>query len=280
MKIFLDIVINILLLTTILGVGYLLLIMPRPSSHKLTAPFRKWLYAHRGLHDNQKDCPENSMRAFENAVEKNYGIELDVQLTKDRIPVVFHDDTLNRICGIESKVQDFTYEELKKFRLCNTQERIPKFEEVLDLINGRVPLIVELKVNGVNLSLCREVDKLMQRYHGMYCVESFNPLAVCWYRRKRREIVRGQLSNAFIKEGEGKGILFFILQNLLLNCLGKPDFIAYNHKYPRMLSRKICHRIYHNTAAAWTIKSEEELAIARKYFDVFIFDSFEPLKAS
>lgn len=88
--------------------------------------------------------------------------------------------------------------------------------------------------------------------------------------------MRGQLSDAFLKEGEYVGVLYFVLQNLLLNFLGKPDFVAYNHHYPQILSRRLCRSLYKNTAAAWTIKSEEELSEAKKHFDIFIFDSFVP----
>ena len=110
----------------------------------------------------------------------------------------------------------------------------------------------------------------------MYCIESFNPLGVFWYRRHRKNIVRGQLADAFLKEGEYTGALYYLLQNLLFNWLGKPDFVAYNCKYPRMLSRRLCRGLYRNTAAAWTIKSQEQLEAAKKHFDVFIFDSFIP----
>lgn len=264
----------------LVSAAYLLLIMPRTSSIKHTAPFRKWLYAHRGLHDNKSDAPENSMKAFANAVEAGFGIELDIQLSKDKLPVVFHDYTLKRICGAEGRISEYTYEELCEFTLCGSKEKIPLLEDVLKLVAGRVPLIVELKIEFADLTLCQAADKLLRSYKGMYCIESFNPLAVWWYRRKNKDVVRGQLSDAFIKEGGGKGFFCFILQNLLLNCLGKPDFVAYNHKYPKMLSRKICRKIYRNTAAAWTIKSEDELAAARKDFDIFIFDSFVPAKVS
>ena len=110
----------------------------------------------------------------------------------------------------------------------------------------------------------------------MYCIESFNPLGVFWYRRHRKEIVRGQLSDAFIKEGEYVGALYFLLQNLLFNWLGKPDVVAYNCKYPQMLSRRLCRGLYRNTAAAWTIKSQEQLEAAKEHFDIYIFDSFIP----
>ena len=210
------------------------------------------------------------------AADAGFGIELDIQLTKDKIPVVFHDFTLKRVCGGEGKISDYTYEELQQFHLCDSVEKIPKFEDVLKMVDGKVPLIVEFKIERTDLSLCPLADKMLRAYKGMYCMESFNPLGVRWYRKKHPDLVRGQLSDAFLKEGEYVGILYFVLQNLLLNFVTKPDFVAYNHHYPEILSRKLCRCLYHNTAAAWTIKSQKELDEARKHFDIFIFDSFVP----
>lgn len=262
----------ILILTAL----YFLMIMPRMARRPDTAPLKKVLYAHRGLHDNASEAPENSMPAFRRAVEAGYGIELDIQLSKDKIPVVFHDFTLKRVCGAEGKVCDYTCEELQQFRLCGTEERIPRFEDVLRMVNGRVPLIVELKIELLDTSLCPAADKLLREYEGIYCIESFNPLGVLWYRRNRREVVRGQLSDAFLKEKEFRGVLYFVLQNLLVNFLTKPDFVAYNCKYPYMLSRVLCRRLYGCMTAAWTVKSGEELDRVRDQFDIFIFDSFVP----
>lgn len=257
---------------------YLLMIMPRMLGRPDTVSFLKWLYAHRGLHDNAGDAPENSLRAFGRAAEAGYGIEMDVQLSKDGVPVVFHDYTLKRICGAEGKVNQYTFDELQQFSLCGSDQKIPKFAEVLKLVAGRVPLIVELKIEGTDTSVCPAVDKLLTDYRGMYCIESFNPLGVLWYRRNRSRVVRGQLADAFLREGEYVGPLYFLLQNLLFNWLGKPDFVAYNRKYPDILSRRLCRGLYRNTAAAWTIRSQRELEEAAGYFDIFIFDSFVPRK--
>ena len=266
----------IVIILAVLVVLYLLMIMPRLTNRRERKKFLSVYYAHRGLHDNETDAPENSMAAFRKAVEAGYGIELDVQVTKDKLPVVFHDFTLQRVCGQEGKVCDYTYEELQKFHLCKSSETIPLFEEVLKLVDGKVPLIVELKVELTDLSVCEKADALLRKYKGLYCMESFNPLAVFWYRRHHKEVVRGQLAEAFLRTGEFKGPLYFILQNLLLNFLTKPDFVAYNHKHANVLSRRICRGFYGNMAAAWTIKSQKELEEAKKHFDVFIFDSFIP----
>jgi len=268
----------ILIVIAVLIVLYFLAIKPRLGRRKAWAPFMGVYYAHRGLHDNESEAPENSLPAFKKAVKAGYGIELDVQLTKDRVPVVFHDFTLERACNKPGKVYDYTYEELQQFSLFKSEEKIPRFEEVLNVIGGKVPLIVEIKLEWMDLLVCNIVDAILKEYKGLYCVESFNPLVLTWYRRYHNDVLRGQLSDAFIKTGEYKGLLYWLLQNLLLNWMTKPDFIAYNHKYADNVSRRLCRKLYKNPAAAWTIKSCQELDAAKEEFDVFIFDSFIPDK--
>lgn len=275
MKILLLAVVCVIIALVVL---YLLLIMPRMFNRPDRTPFEGVLYAHRGLHNNASDAPENSMAAFQKAVEAGFGIELDVQLTKDKIPVVFHDFTLRRVCGVDGKVADYTFEELQQFSLCGSAQKIPKFEDFLKLVDGRVPLIIEYKIPGGLTEVCPIADRLLTDYKGLYCIESFNPLGVLWYRRNRKEIMRGQLADNFIKSGETEfsGLLYFALHNLLFNFLTKPDFIAYNHHRYKDLSRQICRYLYGCLAVAWTIKSREELAERRADFDLFIFDSFIP----
>ena len=147
---------------------------------------------------------------------------------------------------------------------------------MLSLVKGKVPLIVELKVEWMELYVCTEADALLRKYEGVYCIESFNPLALMWYRRYHNDVIRGQLADGFTRTGEFKGLLYVVLQNLLLNGMTKPDFVAYNHKYAGNLSRKLCRRLYGNLAVAWTIKSQEEMEKAKRQFDLFIFESFLP----
>ncbi len=270
------IIIVLLCSIAFLAILYFILIMPKVGKRAKAREFARVLYAHRGLHDNTSDAPENSMKAFSLAVEKGFGIELDVQLTKDNVVVVFHDFTLERVCGRPGKVCEYTYEELKSCRLCGSSEGIPTLEQVLALVDGRVPLVVELKIEYMNTALCPIADGILSQYKGQYCIESFNPLGVLWYRKNRPEIIRGQLSDAFFGRGELTGALYFALENLLLNCVTQPDFVAYNHKSAGKLSRRICRSLYRNLAVAWTIRSEDELTEARKHFDMFIFDSFVP----
>ena len=259
---------------------YLWALMPRMTGKPDPAPFRTRLFAHRGLYDNRSDAPENSMAAFRKAVEAGYGIELDVQLTGDGVPVIFHDFTLQRVCNAPGLVKDYTYAELRKFRLFDSGEKIPALKDFLRMVDGRVPLIVEYKSEDTDMSVCRRIAPLLKAYKGTYCIESFNPLVLFWYRKHHPEVMRGQLSDGFIHDKKYQTLTklptVFPLQFLLANFLSKPDFIAYNCLYEGNLSRRLCRNLFKAKAAAWTVKSREQLAKAAPDFDVFIFDSFIP----
>ncbi len=259
-----------------LAILYLLAIMPRIIHRPDTSLFRKVYFAHRGLHDNAGDAPENSMAAFRKAVAAGLGMELDVQVTKDGVPVIFHDFKLERICGVEGKVADHTFEELQAYTLCQSKERIPRFSDLLEMVDGRVPLIVEIKAETADVSCCAAIDKLLRAYQGAYCIESFNPMVLWWFRRNHGNVVRGQLSSNFRREGEYWNILYFAMTHLLFNFLTKPDFIAYNYKFSEEPGRRICRHLYRHPAAAWTVRSEKDLQTLKGKYDVFIFDSFLP----
>ena len=171
-----------------------------------------------------------------------------------------------------------TAEELQQFTLCDSGERIPSFAELLAMVRGRVPLIVEIKSESVKVaSSCEKIDALLRAYQGAYCIESFNPLVLWWFRFHHGSVVRGQLSSNFRKDGGYTHVMYFFMTHLLLNFLTKPDFIAYNHKFYKEPGRRICKKLYRCPAAAWTIQSQKDLEAMRGDFDVFIFDSFRPV---
>ena len=271
---------NILTASAWLTGLYFLAVMPRMTGRADPAPFNTKFFAHRGLHDNKSGAPENSMPAFRKAVEKGYGIELDVQLSSDGVPVIFHDLDLARACGVQGLVRERTYEELQTLRLFGSEEKIPALKDFLEMVDGRVPLIVEFKSEDSDLTLCRVIAPMLRAYKGAYCIESFNPLVLLWYRIHQPKVMRGQLSDGFIHipkyRALNKAPITIPVQFLIPNFLSKPDFIAYNHMYEGNISRRICRNLYKSKAAAWTIKSQSELEEAKKSFDVFIFDSFIP----
>lgn len=257
---------------------YLFAICPNTRKKPDFSGFDRPFYAHRGLHDNKSEnAPENSYHAFELAIANSYGIELDVQITKDNIPVVFHDPNLKRVCGNEKSISDYTFAELGQFTLCNSNARIPKFQDVMDLIHGQVPVIVEIKMYDDHSRVNEIAMQVLDSYQGVYCMESFNPKSLLWFKKNRPDVLRGQLSANFIRGKEpGNKLKYFAWQNLLLNYRTKPDFVAYNCKEKDMLSVVLCRKLYKEKMFAWTVRSKELYLDCKDSFDYYIFDSVDP----
>ena len=255
---------------------YLFMLCPNRGRQEQMRHYEENYIAHRGLFNNA-DIPENSIKAFQKAVSNGYGIELDVQMTSDGELVVFHDETLKRMCGVNKTLFKCEYGELMKYRLLDTDEKIPTFESVLKTVGGRVPLVIEIKPEG-NWRKCTEKTVLMlDRYEGEFCIESFSPMVINWIKKNRPHIIRGQLSMNFFKSNvKLKAIEKFLMSNLLTNFWTKPDFIAYNHKHAGQLSYSLCRKLYGVENAAWTIKSQAQMDKASNVFQIMIFDSFIP----
>lgn len=204
-------------------------VAPGHASRRQKKIFRGVNYAHRGLHTRDKSVPENSLAAFRQAAQEGYGIELDVQLSKDGEVVVFHDDTLDRVCGVHARVDELTWPELQQLRLCGTDEQIPLFSEVLKNIQGCEALIVELKNGPRNRELCEKTLALLESYHGNVCIESFNPLIVAWFRFHAPDLIRGQLAAPYgdYRRDKLPVLRSFLLSRNLFNIFARPQFIAY-----------------------------------------------------
>lgn len=252
---------------------YLWCLMGR-KNHKDMKRFFGWNYAHRGLHDAGK--PENSMAAFRASLEAGYGIELDIHLLKDGNLAVIHDSALLRVTGKEGNVEDLTTDQLKDYYLNGTEETIPQFQQVLDLYAGKAPMIVELKCHNNNAApLCEAACKMLDRYEGLYCMESFDPRVVRWLRKNRPDIVRGQLSENWMpKKMPFPWILKFMMTYHLANFYTRPDFIAYKYEDRKAFGTWICMHILGIPGVSWTLKTREQYDTAVKEGWIPIFEGF------
>ena len=192
--------------------------------------------------------------------------------------VVFHDDTLTRVAGIDKRVDELTLEELKTCRLLDPDDTVPTLSEVLELIDGRVPLLIEIKEDAGKSAVTRALVRELEGYGGPYIVESFNPLSLKLFRRLRPDVPIGILAQHFCRRDEYRGkALYFILQNMLLNFLYVPDFVAYDHTDSDMLSLKLARSLFGTVTVAWTVRSEEEGRAAKTHkFDSLIFENYIP----
>ena len=229
--------------------------------------------AHRGLH-NRKSAPENSRQAFENAILSKFAIELDVQMISDGTLVVIHDYTLDRTTTGRGKVSELKKEDLKRIKLKGTNELLPTFDEVLKLVKGQVPLLIEVKNEGRVGELEAKLYEKLKKYKGKYAIQSFNPFVLKWFRINAPEVWRGQLSGSF--KGEKLSyIKKVILKRMLLNDrVSKPDFISYDH---RALPNKYVKKYGELPLLAYTIRSNQAMKTAKlNGVDNFIFEDFVP----
>ena len=237
---------------------------------------RRWYYAHRGLFTRDQKVPENSLPAFGAAAKAGYGIELDIALTADRQLVVFHDNSLDRMCGSPKKIWEVPYVEASGLRLAGTDEKIPRFSDVLAQVNGRVPIIVEIKSSPFRRELCEIAARMLDGYTGPYCIESFDPLVVAWFRRNRPSVLRGQLASRGSGRKLANRLEWFILRYLLLNALARPQFIAYRVDDAQNLAFRLCRRLGALTVA-WTIRDDKGWEDGKRLFDTSIFETWESM---
>ena len=268
--------INIVILIIVV---YLALIYPNVSSirKEKMRPYEQKYICHRGLYNN-KDVPENSLKAFKLAVENGYGIELDIQITTDNQLVVFHDESLERICGVNKKLNECTFKEIRKLKLLDTDEKIPLFSEVLKVLRPDTPLVIEIKPEGRCLEALDRTVEMMKDYDGLYNIESFNPTVVTSLRHNYPHIIRGQLAYDSIHDPEcDLSLVKKIIETYMLcNFLSKPDYIAYECNSYKNLSFQIISRLYKAECIAWTVKSQKQLEELKNLYQCFIFDSFIP----
>lgn len=230
--------------------------------------------AHRGLHT--KDIPENSLSAFENALKNNYAIELDVQFTKDKEVVVFHDENLKRMTNDTRNIEDVNYDELKNLRLGNTNEIIPTLEEVLELVDSKVAILIEIKDCKDYIELSEKTYEILKGYEGNYAIQSFNPFILEWYKNNASEVIRGQLSGTFTEGSESlNSFEKFALKNMLLNFKSKPNYIGYDLEgIPKSKLESL--RKKGVPIIVWTVKNKEDMEKAYKYSDNITFENFLP----
>ena len=239
--------------------------------------FNTWIVeryiAHRGLHNSS--APENTIPAFKNAIKSSYPVEFDVHQIADGTIVVFHDNTLKRLTGQDGYTKNLVKEDLKSLKINNTEFHIPTLEEVLNLINCKIPVLIELK----NLNKVGEVEKkvwdILKGYKGEYAIQSFNPYSLEWFRKNAPTVIRGQLSSSF--KGE-KGMSFFkklVLKRMYFNKnISQPHFISYE---ARALPNRYVDKYNELPLIAWTIRSQEEYMSVVPFCDNIIFENFEPI---
>jgi len=237
--------------------------------------FESWLVktpiAYRGLHN--AEYPELSLGAFKNAIDNGFAIAIEVRALSDGTIIVFHDEKLGRMTGANGYVSQVSYEDIKDLKLGKSNEHIPTLEETLKLVDGRTPLLIEIK-NMNKIGLEKNVFNILSTYKGEFAIQSFNPYSLEWFKNNAPNIKRGQLSS-FFKNEEIGFVKKYKLKRMLFNKLSEPNFIAYQtENIPNRFIRK-----YSNLPIiAWVVRDIDEYERVKPYVDNIIFENFIPEK--
>ena len=226
--------------------------------------------AHRGLHNFE--FPENSLPAFANAVEHGFAIELDVRIIDDQTVIVFHDDKLSRMTNRDGYVSNLKSADLDDIKLLKTEYGIPTFEKVLETVNGKVPLLIEIKKAEQSFAIEDKVIDMLKTYDGEYAVQSFDPRSMEYFYNNAPHIMRGQLSSFYENVNDMPRRIKSRLKKLKYNKISHPDFISYMldnlpNKYVKATGLPVL---------AWTVRSELEATKAQNLCDNIIFEGFIP----
>lgn len=234
------------------------------DSFLLTTPI-----AHRGLHDAALGIPENSYAAYARAAEEGYAIEIDVHLTADGQIAVFHDGTLRRMTGAPGKIQEKTFRELSSLRLLDTDERIPLFNELLEFIGGKVPLLIEIKDHNPKELTAKTIEAL-QNYRGEFALQSFDFRCLLRAKKIAPALLRGQLGGFSAKFS----IPNYIVKHMNMNAFTSPDFISYNiENLPYRPARR-----QGTVLLGWTVRTQVQYDRVKDIVDNVIFENIRPPK--
>ena len=226
------------------------------------------VFAHRGYHDEK--YPENSIPAFKKALRYKYNIELDVHLTKDEKIVVFHDFSLKRMCGIDKKIEDLTYKQIIKYNLLNTKYKIPLLDEVLDLVSGKVTLLIETKTKMHDGRLEEKLSELLDKYNGKFAIQSFSPFSIYWFKKNRPNYLRGLLSSDF-KKFKINSLKKIIARTLISDIILKTNFISFDVR--ALPNSYVERKRKYKPIIGWTIKDKKQYKEYKKCCDNFICEN-------
>lgn len=226
--------------------------------------------AHRGLWGN--GLIENSLPAYKNAIDNGFPIEIDLYSSTDGVLFSFHDYNLKRMTGVDGLIYEKTAKELKELRLLDSDEKIPTFDEVLSLVNGKVPLLIELKDQPDKSYIDKVIEKL-KNYNGQFAIQSFDPIYIKRVKKLAPKFIRGILATktyskhlSFVKRN--------VVKNMSLNFLIKPDFISYSFEdlpLPKRKTKKI-------PLISWTLTSQADYERIKPLVKNIIFENFIPKK--
>ena len=211
---------------------------------------KRGLIAHRGVHN--LSISENTLPAFVKSVNKNYIIELDIHILSDNTIVVYHDHNLKKLTGVNKVIETLTYAQLSKIKI-DKKYTIPTLKQVMHIVNGNVPLLIEVKDVHNNSKFEEELVKLLDNYKGEFAIQSMNPFVIDWFYKNRKDYIIGLI------------IFNDLNYKLVKKYTKKIDFISV---YKKQLPFKI-----NKLVLGWTIRKQSEYEKYKKLCDNLICEN-------
>ncbi len=267
----------IVIFVVTVAVVYIFLVMPRVGGADMD--LQSTDYAHRGLWS--PSVPENSLAAFREAKLEGYGIELDVRVSADGVPVVFHDASLMRMCGKRQMLSSLRAAELCALSLKGTEEYIPTLSQVLSLVEGHVPLLIEIKgtvLDSATRRLCQALCEILDGYGGAFAIQSFSPKILAYFKKYRPRYARGQLVAKMTKQSSAglNALIRFALTHMLTNVISRPDFVAVDGRLINEPAFLLATKLFSARGFVWTVRREEQYALCRRRSLYAVFEKIKP----
>ncbi len=240
---------------------------------------RDWLtarpIAHRGLHDAAKGVIENTASAFRAAIAGGYGIECDIQLSADGEAMVHHDEALGRLTEGDGQLDTITAAALKRIAFKATADRMLSLGELCELVDGRAPLLIEVKSRfDGDLRLAERAARIMTGYRGPAALMSFDPQPIAAVRRASAAVPRGLVGMRRTREAPAANISVLRFAGQVLSA--RPHFLAYRVQDLTTAMPLMARHVLRWPLLTWTVRSTEDRARAARYADQMIFEGFRP----
>ncbi|UES45149.1 glycerophosphodiester phosphodiesterase family protein [Roseibium aggregatum] len=238
--------------------------------------------AHRGYHDADNGVIENTPTAIQHAIDKNFAIEVDVQETADGEALVFHDYTLERLAEGTGRVIDLAASELTSIHMKTGTDKLWLLNDLFDLVDGRVPLVVEIKSlmrRDAQMDFVRHVTDQVAGYKGPACIKSFDPDMLSIAKARNASVLRG-----IVADGAEPGPDYarysrvdrFILRHILHAPRTRPHFISYGVKDLPKAGPSLLRSVFKVPLMSWTVRTTEQREKADRYADQIVFEGFDP----
>ena len=242
-----------------------------------------WLqrpFAHRGLHDAAKGIVENSASAVSAAMGAGFGIEVDLQCAANHMPVVFHDAVLDRLTAETGPVAAHGAGALSRISLGNSKDSILSLPALLELVNGFVPLLLEVKSTWSREGKFEaNIAQMLASYKGPVAVMSFDPCSLKAFREVVPLLPRGLVAERFDDASHSSHLTFgqrLAMRNLLTSAIAWPNFIAYDIAALPALAPLLARFVFGLPLLTWTVRTQEERERALRYADAMIFEGLRP----